>query len=219
MVGVKRYKQYCPVAHALDLVGDRWALLVVRELMLGPRRYTDLAEALPGIGTNVLATRLRTLETAGVVQKTKLPPPAAVSVYELTDDGRALDDVLHSLARWGAGRSPRRTRRTAGVSTRFTPISAPTRLPTASTRFASRTERGLAPCPRRGARHREGQRTDADARRRDRPGNAARADLWLTHRARRARGRSCTAPRRHAGRSPASRRDVRPGGTDAAAAA
>ena len=106
MDGVKRYKQYCPVAHALDLVGDRWALLVVRELMLGPRRYTDLAEGLPGIGTNVLATRLRTLETAGLVQKTKLPPPAAVSVYELTDDGRALDDVLHSLARWGARTLP-----------------------------------------------------------------------------------------------------------------
>ena len=103
---MKRYKQYCPVAHALDLVGDRWALLVVRELMLGPRRYTDLAEALPGIGTNILATRLRTLETIGVVQKTKLAPPAAVSVYELTDDGRALDDVLHSLARWGARTLP-----------------------------------------------------------------------------------------------------------------
>ena len=106
MVGVKSYKQYCPVAHALDLVGDRWALLVVRELMLGPCRYTDLAEALPGIGTNVLATRLRTLETAGVVRKTKLPPPAAVSVYELTDDGRALDDVLRSLARWGTKTLP-----------------------------------------------------------------------------------------------------------------
>ena len=103
---MKSYKQYCPVAHALDLVGDRWALLVVRELMLGQRRYTDLAEALPGIGTNILATRLRTLETAGLVRKTKLPPPAAVSVYELTDDGRALDDVLHSLARWGARTLP-----------------------------------------------------------------------------------------------------------------
>jgi DNA-binding HxlR family transcriptional regulator len=103
---VKSYKQYCPVAHALDLVGDRWALLVVRELMLGPRRYTDLAEALPGIGSNILATRLRSLESAGVVRKTKLPPPAAVSVYELTENGRALDDVLHALARWGARTLP-----------------------------------------------------------------------------------------------------------------
>jgi DNA-binding HxlR family transcriptional regulator len=98
---VKRYHQYCPVAHALDLIGDRWALLIVRELMLGQRRYTDLADALPGIGTNILAGRLRHLEGAGVVRRTKLPPPAAVTVYELTPDGRALDSVLHSLAQWG----------------------------------------------------------------------------------------------------------------------
>ena len=100
-MAVKRYHQYCPVAHALDLIGDRWALLIVRELMLGQRRYTDLADALPGIGTNILAGRLRHLEGAGVVRRTKLPPPAAVTVYELTADGRALDDVLRSLAHWG----------------------------------------------------------------------------------------------------------------------
>ncbi len=99
---VKAYHQYCPVAHALDVVGDRWELLIVRELMLGQRRYTDLAEALPGIGSNILTTRLRELETAGVVRKTKLPPPFAVSVYELTEHGRALDTVLGALAQWGA---------------------------------------------------------------------------------------------------------------------
>lgn len=99
---VKTYKQYCPVAHALDSVGDRWELLIVRELMLGQRRYTDLAEALPGIGSNVLTTRLRELEAAGVVRKTKLPPPWAVSVYELTEHGRALEPVLRALAEWGA---------------------------------------------------------------------------------------------------------------------
>jgi DNA-binding HxlR family transcriptional regulator len=99
---VKAYRQYCPVAHALDQVGDRWELLIVRELMLGQRRYTDLAEALPGIGSNVLATRLRELEASGIVRKTKLPPPFAVSVYELTDYGRKLDDVLRALARFGA---------------------------------------------------------------------------------------------------------------------
>ena len=82
---MKSYSQYCPVAHALDLVGERWALLIVRELMLGQRRYTDLAEALPKIGTNILAARLRDLEAAGIVRKARLPPPAAVSVYELTD--------------------------------------------------------------------------------------------------------------------------------------
>ena len=73
----KHYDQYCPVAHSLDVVGDRWALLVVRELMQGPKRYTDLAEGLPGIGTNILAARLRDLEAAGVVTKKTLPPPAA----------------------------------------------------------------------------------------------------------------------------------------------
>ena len=99
---MKRYHQYCPVAHALDLIGDRWALLIVRELMLGQRRYTDLAEALPGIGTNILAGRLRHLEDAGIVRKTKLPPPAAVTVYELTVEGRQLDGVLHALADWGS---------------------------------------------------------------------------------------------------------------------
>jgi DNA-binding HxlR family transcriptional regulator len=100
---VKAYHQYCPVAHALDQIGDRWELLIVRELMLGQRRYTDLADALPGIGSNILATRLRDLEAAGVVRKTKLPPPWAVTVYELTERGRELDNVLRALATWGAG--------------------------------------------------------------------------------------------------------------------
>lgn len=99
---MKRYGQYCPVAHALDQVGDRWELLVVRELMLGQRRYTDLADALPGIGSNILTSRLRDLEAAGIVRKTKLPPPWAVTVYELTEHGRALDPVLRALAGWGA---------------------------------------------------------------------------------------------------------------------
>lgn len=99
---MKRYGQYCPVAHALDQVGDRWALLIVRELMLGQRRFTDLAEALPGIGSNILSTRLRTLEASGVVRKRKLAPPLAVTVYELTEQGHALDGVLAALAQWGA---------------------------------------------------------------------------------------------------------------------
>ena len=98
----KSYDQYCPVAHALDLVGERWSLLVVRELMRGPKRYTDLAEHLPGIGTNILAARLRDLETYGVVSKRRLPPPAASRVYELTEYGRALETVLRELALWGA---------------------------------------------------------------------------------------------------------------------
>jgi DNA-binding HxlR family transcriptional regulator len=98
----KRYDEYCPVCHALGLVGERWALLVVRELLQGPKRYTDLLEGMPGIGTNVLAARLRELEAGGVIQKRKLPPPAASTVYELTEYGRQLEEPLYALARWGA---------------------------------------------------------------------------------------------------------------------
>ena len=98
----KRYEQYCPMAHALDLVGDRWALLVLRELMHGPKRYTDLVEHLPGIGTNILAARLRDLEQNGVLARRTLPPPAASKVYELTDYGRELKPAMRELAIWGA---------------------------------------------------------------------------------------------------------------------
>jgi DNA-binding HxlR family transcriptional regulator len=98
----KRYEQYCPVCHALGLVGERWALLIVRELLRGPKRYTDLVDGLPGIGTNILAARLRELEQGGVLQKRKLPPPAASTVYELTEYGAELEEALYALARWGA---------------------------------------------------------------------------------------------------------------------
>ena len=99
---MKRYDQYCPMAHALDLIGERWALLVIRELMHGPKRYTDLAEHLPGIGTNILASRLRDLEECGIVVKRKLPPPAASRVYELTEYGKGLKPAMRELALWGA---------------------------------------------------------------------------------------------------------------------
>jgi DNA-binding HxlR family transcriptional regulator len=98
---VKRYDQYCPIAHALELVGERWALLLVRELFHGPKRYTDLAASLPGIGTNILAQRLKDLEACGVVSKRKLPPPAASQVYELTPFGVELRPVMRALALWG----------------------------------------------------------------------------------------------------------------------
>jgi DNA-binding HxlR family transcriptional regulator len=97
----KRYDQYCPVAHALERVGERWSLLIVRELLKGPKRYTDLADALPGIGTNVLAARLKDLEAAGVLSKRRLPPPTPAQVYELTAYGLALKPVVRELARWG----------------------------------------------------------------------------------------------------------------------
>lgn len=97
----KRYDQYCPIAHALDLVGERWALLIVRELLQGPKRYTDLAAHLPGIGTNILAARLKDLEGCGIVTKRRLPPPAASQVYELTPYGAGLKSAIRELAVWG----------------------------------------------------------------------------------------------------------------------
>ena len=105
----RTYGQFCGLARALDLVGERWALLVVRELLLGPRRFTDLLDGLPGVSTNVLATRLRQLERAGLVRRDVLPPPAASAVYELTDHGRALEPAVAALGRWGAASlGPRR---------------------------------------------------------------------------------------------------------------
>jgi DNA-binding HxlR family transcriptional regulator len=98
----KGYDQYCPICNALGVVGERWALLIVRELLRGPKRYTDLVEGLPGIGTNILAARLRELEQGGILRKRKLPPPAASTVYELTEYGAELEEPLYALARWGA---------------------------------------------------------------------------------------------------------------------
>jgi DNA-binding HxlR family transcriptional regulator len=99
---MKGYDQYCPMAHALDLVGERWALLIVRELIHGPKRYTDLAEHLPGIGTNILAARLKNLEECGIITRRTLPAPAASRVYELTEYGQGLRTVMRELALWGA---------------------------------------------------------------------------------------------------------------------
>ena len=98
----RTYNEACGIPRALDRVGERWALMVVRELVLGPKRFTDLRTGLPHASPNVLAQRLRELEQAGVVRKRKLPPPAASQVYELTDWGRELDSVLIALGRWGA---------------------------------------------------------------------------------------------------------------------
>jgi DNA-binding HxlR family transcriptional regulator len=98
---VKTYGQRCPLARALDIVGERWTLLIVRELMLGQRRYTDLTDGLPGVGTNILASRLADLQSSGLVTKRELPPPTAVTVYELTDAGRALASSLRALSEWG----------------------------------------------------------------------------------------------------------------------
>ncbi len=98
---MRSYHQFCPAATALDLVGERWTLLVVRDLLFGPKRYTDLQDGLPGIGPNVLSSRLRSLESAGVIRKRRLPPPAASTVYELTELGEGLRPVLLELFDWG----------------------------------------------------------------------------------------------------------------------
>jgi DNA-binding HxlR family transcriptional regulator/putative sterol carrier protein len=99
-----RYQQYCALARALDVAGDRWTLLIVRELVPGARRFTDLLEGLPGISRNLLTERLRGLERDGVVARRELPAPAARLVYELTADGRDLADAMVPLIRWGSGR-------------------------------------------------------------------------------------------------------------------
>src|ERR1700712_415501 len=105
MATSRRYTDSCGVAHGLDLVGERWALLVARELMLGAKRFSDLKRDLPGISSNVLSHRLDELEQSGIVRRYKLPPPAASWVYQLTDWGRELEPVMQVLGRWAA-RSP-----------------------------------------------------------------------------------------------------------------
>ncbi|MFI2506582.1 winged helix-turn-helix transcriptional regulator [Streptomyces sp. NPDC018972] len=97
----RSYDQYCSAARALDVVGDRWTLLIVRELLAGPRRYTDLHADLPGVSTDVLASRLKDMERDGLTTRRRLPPPGAAYVYELTPRGSALLPVLQSLGAWG----------------------------------------------------------------------------------------------------------------------
>jgi DNA-binding HxlR family transcriptional regulator len=97
----KSYEQYCAVARTLDVVGERWTLLIVRDLLMGPKRYTDLRAGLPGIATDVLTARLRTLEDAGFVRRRKLPSPAPATVYELTEDGLQLRHAILALGRVG----------------------------------------------------------------------------------------------------------------------
>lgn len=98
----RTYGDRCGIARALDLVGERWALLIVRELLLGPKRFTDLRAGLPLVSPDVLSQRLRELEQAGLVGRERLPPPAASRVYALTERGRELEPVLLALGRWGS---------------------------------------------------------------------------------------------------------------------
>ena len=98
----RSYQQYCGLAYALDIVGERWTLLIVRELVPGPRRFKDLLDGLPGISTNLLAERLKTLAEQGLLTQRTLPPPAGSAVYELTPLGRSLEPMLLELGRWGS---------------------------------------------------------------------------------------------------------------------
>jgi DNA-binding HxlR family transcriptional regulator len=97
----RSYKQFCPLARSLDILGERWTLLIVRNLLVGPQRYKDLLDGLPGIGTNLLAARLKDLEKEGIIRRRSLPPPAGSTVYELTERGWGLEEPIHVLGRWG----------------------------------------------------------------------------------------------------------------------
>jgi DNA-binding HxlR family transcriptional regulator len=108
---VRSYRQYCALAKALDVIGDRWTLLIVRELLVrGPCRYTDLRSGLPGIATNLLVDRLRELEQAGIVRREAAPPPIATDLFQLTDRGKELEPVVHQLGRWGGPLLSKRAR-------------------------------------------------------------------------------------------------------------
>jgi DNA-binding HxlR family transcriptional regulator/putative sterol carrier protein len=98
----RSYNQYCGLACALDMVGERWTLLIIRELIAGPRRFKDLLEGLPGISTNLLSERLRSLEQQRIIRRRTLPPPAGSAVYELTTIGQALEQALLELGKWGS---------------------------------------------------------------------------------------------------------------------
>jgi len=166
-VVTRSYDQFCGIARALDLVGERWALLVVRELVLGPKRFTDLKNGLPGIGTNVLAARLKELESSGVVARRTLLPPAASTVYELTVYGRELEEVMLAFGRWGAKslgvRAPEQTLQSAWLAVAlkafFRPEAAEDLRATVEFRFEDGTflaqiDRGsllIEPAPENGA--------------------------------------------------------------------
>jgi DNA-binding HxlR family transcriptional regulator len=97
----KQYQQYCPMSYALDVIGDRWTLHIVRDLGFGARRFTDLQSGLPGLASNLLSKRLKEMEENNLVAKRRLPPPASSTVYELTAQGRSLHDVIKTLSNWG----------------------------------------------------------------------------------------------------------------------
>lgn len=139
----RSYQDGCAAAQALDLVGERWGLLVVRELTLGPRRYSDLLASMPTIGTAVLAQRLGELVSAGVARRRELPPPAASTVYELTEWGAGLEPVIRALGRWGASSPALRRDLPISVATAVLALRTnvvPDRLPASDIRVELRLD-------------------------------------------------------------------------------
>src|SRR5512132_737421 len=131
----------CGIAHASDLLGQRWALLVVRELLLGPKRFTDLRSGIPDISPNVLGQRLRELEESGIITRRKLAPPAAVQVYELTEWGRELEPAVLALGRWASGSPSFSPSSRPSIPPRRRGSTRPTSCGSAKSRFGSRSRR------------------------------------------------------------------------------
>lgn len=132
MTAKRQYDQGCGMAHALELIGERWAILIVRELLVGPRRFTDLRTGLPGISPNVLTHRLDELERSSIVVRTRLPPPASVWAYELTEWGKELGPVLLSLGAWALKSPTFPTEAPIGVSSFILSLEALFDPPSAS---------------------------------------------------------------------------------------
>ena len=136
---MRSYDDPCGLARALDLIGERWALLVVRELLLGPKRFADLRRGLPGLSQNVLAQRLRELEEATVVARRRLEPPASTWAYELTERGRALEPALIALSAWGS-RTPVRSSAELSLDALMLALRTTAALPVAPARVELRLD-------------------------------------------------------------------------------
>ena len=193
----RRYDDPCGIARALDAVGDRWALLVVRELIFGPKRFIQLRHGLHGVSPNVLSQRLRDLEDGGIVHRDVLDPPAGVAVYELTPRGRALEPVLLELGRWGSQEPPAAAGELSAsalllaLKTVFDPAAA------ADATFALQHRRRLVrrDCRQRLDRHRPRPHRAPRSHLRDRCGNAALGRLRPRADHRRRAGRAPDRPR------------------------
>ncbi|MEV5208632.1 winged helix-turn-helix transcriptional regulator [Micromonospora sp. NPDC053740] len=167
MVGMRSYGDPCGVARGLDIIGERWALLVVRDLLLGPRRFNDLLGGLPGVSPNVLSQRLRQLTEYGVVRRRDLGPPTRVHLYELTEWGRALEPILLQFGRWGS-QSPQLPDGPLGVDSLLLSIKAafdPARASDLAGSYAFHIDADtyLADVANETVRLRRGTATDPDA--------------------------------------------------------